>query len=611
MAVADQLRGDRKQVETLPGRLTPARRHELRQTACQRLVTAASRGLVHSRFVRNSDGTVTAEVAKRGRDVLRDPLINKGSAFTPRERTELRLEGLLPPGLVNIDQQLDREVDSLKHTEHPLGKYVELADLQDRNETLFFRLLLDRLEELMPIVYTPTVGSASRNFSHIFRRGRGRWITPEHRGRIVDVLRQIKADIRLIVVTDNERILGLGDLGAGGMSIPIGKLALYTAAAGLHPTRTLPISLDVGTDNAALLDDPKYLGWRHSRLRGQLYDELVDEFVQAVRECYPNAILQWEDFKKANAFDLLHRYREVLPSFNDDIQGTAAIALAGILAACRATGTPLREQRVAILGAGAAGAGIAGLLRDALANEGLEGDELIARVAMLDSGGLLVDSRPGLDAHKRAFAWPAPITASFGLTDDPPPGLERVVEQYKPTVLIGTTGQPGAFTKPIVRKMADSVERPAIFPFSNPTKKSEATPEDIFAWTAGRALVATGSPFPPVQIEDRLVNVSQGNNVYIFPGVGLGALAVSARTISDSMFAAAATALAAQVTDADLAAGALYPPVSQLRQVTCKIAEEVARAAVDDGVADMPEEGIPGAVASWIWDPVYPTIKPI
>ena len=566
---------------------------------------------MHSRFVRNQDGTVTAEVAKRGRDVLRDPLINKGSAFTPRERAELRLEGLLPPGLVNIDEQLRREVDSLKHTEHPLGKYVELADLQDRNETLFFRLMLDRLEELMPIVYTPTVGSASRNFSHIFRRGRGRWITPEHRGRIVDVLGQIKADIRLIVVTDNERILGLGDLGAGGMSIPIGKLALYTAAAGLHPTQTLPVSLDVGTDNAALLDDPKYLGWRHSRLRGQLYEELVDEFVHAVCECYPNAILQWEDFKKANAFGLLHRYRDVLPSFNDDIQGTAAIALAGILAASRATGTPLREQRVAILGAGAAGAGIAGLLRDAFAHEGLEGEELISRVAMLDSGGLLVDSRPGLDEHKRAFAWPASITARHGFADDPPPGLERVVELYRPTVLIGTTGQPGAFTKPIVRKMADNVERPAIFPFSNPTKKSEATPEDIFNWTSGRALVATGSPFPPVQLDDRLAQVSQGNNVYIFPGVGLGALAVGARAITDSMFAAAATSLAAQVTAADLAAGALYPPVSQLRQVSHKIADEVAQAAVDDGVADLPEGGISAAVAAWIWDPTYPTIKAI
>lgn len=564
---------------------------------------------MHSRFVRNSDNTITAEVVKRGRDVLRDPLINKGSAFTARERADLRLEGLLPPGLVSIDQQLAREVESLKHTEHPLGKYVELADLQDRNETLFFRLLVDRLDELMPIVYTPTVGSASRNFSHIFRRGRGRWITPEHRGRIVQVLRQIKADIRLIVVTDNERILGLGDLGAGGMAIPTGKLALYTAAAGLHPTLTLPVSLDVGTDNAALLDDPKYLGWRHARLRGQLYDELVDEFVRAVRECYPNAILQWEDFKKANAFDLLHRYRDVLPSFNDDIQGTAAIALAGILAACRATGTPLREQRVAILGAGAAGAGIAGLLRDAFAHEGLEGDELMSRVAMLDSGGLLIDSRAGLDEHKQAFAWPAHITAKAGLDGDSPAGLERVVEFYKPTVLIGTTGQPGAFTKPIIRRMAASVERPAIFPFSNPTKKSEATPEDILEWTEGRALVATGSPFPPVQIGDRLAQVSQGNNVYIFPGVGLGALAVGAREITDSMFTAAATSLAAQVTAADLAAGALYPPVNQLRQVTCSIAEAVAEAAVNEGVADEPSGGVSAAVASWIWDPAYPTVK--
>ena len=564
---------------------------------------------MHSRFVKNSDNSITAEVVKRGRDVLRDPLINKGSAFTPRERAELRLEGLLPPGVVSIDQQLAREVDSLKHTEHPLGKYVELADLQDRNETLFFRLLVDRIDELMPIVYTPTVGSASRNFSHIFRRGRGRWITPEHRGQIAEVLGQIKADIRLIVVTDNERILGLGDLGAGGMAIPIGKLALYTAAAGLHPTRTLPVSLDVGTDNALLLDDPKYLGWRHSRLRGQLYHELVDEFVCAVRECYPNAILQWEDFKKANAFELLHRYRSVLPSFNDDIQGTAAIALAGILAACRATGIPLRDQRVAILGAGAAGAGIGGLLRDAFSAEGVQGDELISRVAMLDSGGLLVDSRQGLDEHKRAFAWPAHMTAEVGLAGELPLGLERVVERYKPTVLIGTTGQPGTFTKPIVRKMAANVERPVILPFSNPTTKSEATPEDIFGWTGGRALVATGSPFPDVQLEDRLAKVSQGNNVYIFPGIGLGALAVGAREITDSMFTAAATSLAAQVTAADLAAGTLYPPVSQLRQVTRKIAEAVAQTAICERVAEDPNGDISTLVESWIWDPAYPMIK--
>ncbi len=564
---------------------------------------------MHSRFSKNADGSYVARVTKRGRDIVRDPLINKGSAFTPRERAALRLEGLLPPGVTDIDQQKLRIIDALTRLEHPLSQYVELSDLQDRNETLFYRYVVDNLEASMPIIYTPTVGEASLNYSYLFRRGRGRWITPEHRGRIAEVLGQIKADLRLIVVTDNERILGLGDQGAGGMAIPIGKLALYTAAAGIHPTQTLPVSLDVGTDNQTLLDDPMYLGWRNNRLRGQLYDELVDEFVEAVRECFPNAILQWEDFKKGNAFDLLYRYQDALPSFNDDIQGTAGVALAGVLAACRATGVALKDQRIAILGAGAAGVGIGHQLRDAFRREGVEGEALTEALAILDSGGLLMEGRSISDEYKREFAWPTELCEKHGWSADNPPALERVVEGIKPTMLIGTTGQPGAFTKPIIRKMAKAVDRPAIFPFSNPTSKSEAVPEDLLEWTEGRALVATGSPFDPVMVGDREVKISQGNNVYVFPGVGLGALAIGARRVTDGMFTAAAQALAEQVTAADLASGALYPPIGALREVTVTIAAAVADAAIAEGVADEPDGDIEDFIADWVWDPQYPALE--
>lgn len=566
---------------------------------------------MHSRFSKNDDGRYVAAVVKRGRDIVRDPLINKGSAFTSRERAVLGLEGLLPPGVTDIEQQKLRVKEAMARLEHPLSKYVELSDLQDRNETLFYRYLVDNIEELMPIIYTPTVGEASLNYSYLFRRGRGRWITPAHRGRIAEVLGQIKADLRLIVVTDNERILGLGDQGAGGMAIPIGKLGLYTAAAGIHPTLTLPVSLDVGTDNESLLQDPMYLGWRSTRLRGQLYDELIDEFVEAVQECFPNAILQWEDFKKGNAFDLLHRYQDVLPSFNDDIQGTAGVALAGVLAACNTTGVPLSEQRIAILGAGAAGVGIGHQLHDAFVREGVTGDELIERLAILDTGGLLMEGRKLSDQFKYEFAWPDELCAAkYGWNPDMPPGLERVVEGFKPTMLIGTTGQPGAFTQPIIRKMAKAVERPAIFPFSNPTSKSEAIPEDILRWTDGRALVATGSPFAPVTVGDREVEISQGNNVYVFPGVGLGALAMGARRITDGMFTAAAHALAEQVPSSSLAKGALYPPIASLREVTFNIAVRVAQAAVDAGVAEPPKDAIEDVVAGWVWDPQYPEIIP-
>ncbi len=549
----------------------------------------------------------------RGQRLLRHPMFNKGTAFTREERVALRLEGLLPDAVSTIDQQLERVHRNIMRKQDPLERYVGLASLQDRNETLFYRLLVTHIEELMPIVYTPVVGKACQEYSHIFRRARGIWITPGHRGRIDEVLQNAAfEEIRLIVVTDNERILGLGDQGAGGMGIPIGKLALYCAAAGIHPALTLPMSLDVGTDNKALLEDELYLGWRRPRLRGAEYEALVEEFVQAVKYRFPKALLQWEDFKKTNAFHLLDKYRKRITCFNDDIQGTAAVAVAGIMAGCRATGVPLTKQRIVILGAGAAGVGIARLLRDALQRAGLAGEKLQRAIANLDSHGLVVDDQEIADEHKRAFAWPRALAESCGLGKRRPRDLGAVVRAVQPTVLIGTSGEPGTFTEVIVREMAAHVERPLIFPMSNPTSKSEAKPVDLVNWTGGRALIATGSPEGPVPYGGRNIRIGQGNNAFVFPGMGLGALVSEAREVTESMFAAAAVRLAAEVQDADFEAGMLFPPQSQMRRVARAIAEAVVRQAREDGVAGraLADAEIPPAVAAAMWTPEYPRVVP-
>jgi len=494
----------------------------------------------------------------------------------------------------------------------PLERYIGLAALQDRDEILYYRLLVDHIEDLMPLVYTPTVGQACQEYSHIFRRPRGIWITPRHRGCIEQVLGNAPfEDVRLIVVTDNERILGLGDQGAGGMGIPIGKLALYTAAAGVHPAQCLPVSLDVGTDNAALLGDELYLGWRHRRLRGEEYYSLVDEFVQAVRRRFPRALLQWEDFKKANAFLLLDRYRKIITSFNDDIQGTGAVAVAGILAGARATGVALQEQRTVILGAGAAGVGIARLLRSTLRRAGLGGEALTAAIANLDTAGLLVDDREMAEPHKREFAWPAGLAEKHGLGKGKPRDLEAVVRAVRPTVLIGASGQPGLFTETVVRAMAAHAPRPVIFPMSNPTSKAEAKPADVIRWTDGRAFVATGSPFEPVSFGGRTIRIGQINNAFVFPGMGLGALVSEVREVTDGMFAVAADRLASEVRDEDLAAGSLFPSQSEIRRVEAAIAEAVVKAARDEGVGKaIPDDAIPAAVRSRMWDPRHPTVVP-
>jgi len=547
----------------------------------------------------------STKVPYSGPQILGHPLYNKGSAFTREERQAFGLEGLLPSAVNTLEQQARRVYENLARKTDPLERYIGLASLEDRNEHLFHYVLGEHLEEFLPIVYTPTVGRACQQFSHIFRRARGLWITPEHRGRIDQVLGNWPGeDVRLIVVTDNERILGLGDQGAGGMGIPIGKVAVYTAAAGIDPSHTLPISLDVGTDNQALLDDDLYLGWPHRRLRGPEYDAVVDEFVTAVRRRFPRALLQWEDFKKQNAFNLLDRYRKVLPSFNDDIQGTGAVVLAGILAAARITGVPLQRQRVVILGAGAAGIGIARQIRDALERAGLTGEELMRALALVDVGGVLARDGQPLDAFQLPFAWPAELVRDCELTARH--DLEAVVRSVKPTVLIGACGQGGAFGKEVVEAMAFHVERPVILPLSNPTSQSEAVPADVIGWARGHALVAAGSPFEPVSHGGREIRIGQCNNAFIFPGLGLGALVAEAREVTDRMFRRAAECLAQQVPEEDLAAGALYPRVRDLRRVSTRIAEAVAREARDSGMGKArSDEAISRAVRVAQWEPVY------
>jgi malic enzyme len=556
---------------------------------------------------RDETGAPVLRVPFTGQALLREPLMNKGTGFPADERVTFGLEGLLPSQHISLRMQARRIYASISAYSEPLERYVELAALQDRNEHLFYRVLCDHLEELMPIVYTPTVGLATRRFSAVFRRGRGVWITPDFAGRVADVLRAAAPweGVQLLVVTDNESILGIGDQGAGGMAISVGKLALYCAGAGIHPARTLPVSLDVGTDNPELLADEQYVGWRQPRLRGDAYVSLVDEFVHAVREVFPGALIQWEDFRKDNALRILDRHRDRVLSFNDDIQGTSAVALAGVLCALRATGERLVDQRILIYGAGAAGLGIHRQLRDALRAAGADARTLTRAVAALDSTGLLVDDRPQREAYKREIAWPAALAAEYGLGEKR--DLASVVAAYRPTMLIGTSGRRGAFDEATMRTMAAHTPRPVVFPFSNPTENAEATPEELLRWTDGRALVATGSPFPPVDINGRRVRVGQGNNVFIFPGVGLGSLLARARVVSDGMFTAAARALANTVTDAELREGLLFPAIPRLREISRAVAAAVMREASAEGVGDeMDDDEIERRIADAVWEPEYP-----
>ena len=558
---------------------------------------------------RRPDGGWRVEVPVRGARLLEHPMYNKSSAFTDEERRTFALEGLLPHAVSSMETQARRVYRNIARKTDPLEQYIGLQALQDRNEHLYYRLLLEHLEEFLPVVYTPTVGRASKEYSHIFRRGRGLWITPAHRGRIAEVLDSAPfGGVRLIVATDNQAILGIGDQGAGGMAIPIGKLAIYSAAAGIHPAETLPVSLDVGTANRELLEDELYLGWREPRLTGAAYQELMDEFVDAVNDRFPGALLQWEDFQKGNAFDLLARHRRRILSFNDDIQGTGAVALAGLLAANRVSGLGLDDQQVVIVGGGAAGIGIARQLRAAFESAGVAGDDLARSVAVLDSGGLIADDRERLDPYKAEQAWPAALAADAGLGEQR--DLAAVIARLRPTALIGTSGQAGLFAEELVREMARHVERPVIFPFSNPTSHSEAQPADLFEWTEGRALVATGSPFDPVPHGGREIHVGQGNNAFIFPAVGLGSLVGRAGWIEDGFFTAAAAALADGVSDEELASGLLFPAISRLREVTREVARAVLLQAHLQGHDPSEEGDLAKRLDAEMWVPDYPELVP-
>ena len=553
-----------------------------------------------------------AEIDVSGSELLGSRLLTKDLAFPLDERTAFGLHGLLPDRILSIEEQLDLEHEHLSRKPDALERYIGLAALQDRNATLFYRLLAEHMEEYLPIVYTPTVGRACQEFSHIVRRTRGIWLTPADRDRILEVLRSAPyADVRLIVVTDNERILGLGDLGAGGMAIPIGKLALYTAACGIHPVVTLPVSLDVGTDNRALLEDPLYLGYRAPRLRGAAYDAFVEAFVQGAREAWPGCLIQFEDFKQHNALRLLGRYRHRIPCFNDDIQGTAAVVLGGVLAGLRHLGADWPDQRVVLAGAGAAGTGIARLLRLAMVKSGMSEAEVGAAVVLVDSQGLVYDGRAELDEDKRDVAFPTDRVAELGLVLTEhgrplQPSLLEVVQAVHPTILIGTTAHAGTFSEPIIRAMAATTDRPIILPLSNPTANTEALPKDVLAWTSGRALVATGSPFPPVDVDGQPREIGQANNVFIFPGVGLGAIAAETSEVTDAMFLAAAETVAAHVSPERLAAGALYPSVTDLRTVSREIAIRVATEAIQAGFSPLTDDtDVAALIDASMWWPAY------
>lgn len=535
---------------------------------------------------------------KRGVELLHDPLLNKGTAFSEPERDALGLRGLLPPRVATQEQQLVRVLDNYHRKETPLEKYIYLVSLQERNEALFYRLVIENLDEMMPIIYTPTVGLACQKYGHIFRRPRGLYISKNDRGHVKQILQNWPhANVRIIVVTDGERILGLGDLGANGMGIPVGKLSLYTACAGLPPADTLPIMLDVGTNNPDYLKDPLYLGLAEPRLRGPAYDELVEEFVTAVQQVFPKACLQFEDFGNSNAFRLLHKYRDQACTFNDDIQGTAGVTLAGLLSSEKLTGLPLAQQKILFLGAGEAGIGIGDLIVEALKLQGVPTDVARRQCWFVDSKGLVVQSRTDLVEHKLRFAHDhAPVAT-----------LLEAVETLRPTTLVGVSGMPQTFTEPVVRALAKLNAKPVVFALSNPTSKAECTAEQCYTWTDGRGIFASGSPFAPVTFNGVTHVPGQGNNSYIFPGVGLGVIASESTRVTDEMFYTAARVLADLVTEQDLMIGRIYPDLKRIREVSLKIATAVAEVAFNRGLTTMLRPAdLEAHVRETMFDPQYP-----
>ncbi len=532
-----------------------------------------------------------------GINFLHNPVLNKGTAFTEEERDALGLRGLLPPHVHTQDKQVTRVLENFRRKPTDLEKYIHLIGLQDRSETLFYRVVIDNIEEMMPIIYTPTVGQACQEYGHIFRRPRGLFISLNDRGRMTDLLKNWpNEEVRIIVVTDGERILGLGDLGADGMGIPVGKLALYTACAGIHPLLCLPITLDVGTNNEALLNDPLYIGLRQRRIRGKEYDDFIDEFVMAVYEVFPHTLIQLEDFANVNAFRLLKKNQGRICTFDDDIQGTGGVALAGLYSALKITGGKLKDQKILFLGAGEAGIGIGDVIVSAMVNEGLSEEQARARCWFVDSKGLVVKSRSDLAEHKLAYAHDLEFLPDF----------LSAVKSLKPTMIIGVSGKPGTFTKPIIETMAELNKRPIVFALSNPTSKAECTAEEAYTWTKGRAIYASGSPFDPVTIDGKTYVPGQGNNAYIFPGVGLGVIASGARHVTDEMFFAAAKALSNEVSETDLELGRVYPPLTKIREVSAVIAAAVAEVAYNRDLAmKLRPDDLLAYIKSQMYEPKY------
>jgi malate dehydrogenase (oxaloacetate-decarboxylating) len=565
-------------------------------------------------FLSTPEGPVL-RVRARGFSVLGTPMLNRGTAFTPEERRALGLVGLLPHGVSTIDGQVRRTYAQYQRQPDALSKNVYLANLRDRNEVLFYRLLSEHLAEMLPIVYTPTVGKAIERYSHEYRRPRGVFLSVDHPDLLEESFRDYGLgpdDVDLIVATDAEGILGIGDWGVGGIDIAIGKLAVYIAAAGIHPRRVIPVVLDMGTDNLHLLNDPMYLGNRHARVRGQRYDDFIDTYVTAATKLFPRALLHWEDLGASNARRILQRYADQCCTFNDDMQGTAAVVLAAALAAARASGTRIADQRVVIHGAGTAGVGIADMLREVMTADGLDAEEATRRFWCLGRQGLLTDDRADqLLDFQRPYARPAAEVAGWTRTGTGRgPSLADVVGHVHPTMLIGTSTQAGAFTEAIVRQMAAHVERPVIMPLSNPTSRSEAVPAALIAWTDGRALVATGSPFDPVVHEDTTYRIAQANNALVFPGLGLGVAVARARRVSDRMLAAAADAVAG-LSDATTPGAALLPPVDNLREVSATVAVAVATAAVADGLAEVTLDNPIQQVHEAMWQPEYARVEAV
>lgn len=534
---------------------------------------------------------------KRGVDILHEPLLNKGTSFTEAERDALGLRGLLPPKVTTQAQQVERTLGNVRRKATDLDKYTYLISLQERNSALFYRVVMDNLNEMMPIIYTPTVGLACQKYALIFRRPQGLFISSQDKGRMKEILRNWpQSDIRMIVVTDGERILGLGDLGSCGMGIPVGKLSLYTACAGVPPSQCLPVMLDVGTNNKALRDDPLYIGLAQERLRGAAYDELVDEFVHAVQEVFPKACIQFEDFGNTNAFRMLHKYRGNVCTFNDDIQGTAGVTLAGLYGTLHLTGGKLTEKKFLFLGAGEAGVGICDLIVNALMAEGLSQDKARSLCWLVDSKGLVVKSRTDLAEHKLPYAH----------DHEQMPDLLAAVEALKPTALIGVSGMPQTFTEEVVKAMGRLNKRPVIFALSNPTSKAECTAEQAYTWTEGRAIFASGSPFPPFTLNGKTHISGQGNNSYIFPGVGLGVIASESTRVTDEMFFVAAKTLATLVTEQDLAAGSVYPDLQRIREVSAKIAVAVAEVVFARKLTKMPRPNdVAALVKAQMYQPEY------